>query len=586
MKAKIKILLLISLVFFNSNYSAEVIWEKIFVGKIENIYEGTRFGWQYYEALKSFDIDADGDNDILVGMTGDIKDPLEETDPLIFVIENLGNEEFVVTQRYFVNNEPLGWINDFIIGDLNNDGKNDLVPVDHGRETGAYSDYEFSFPLTFLSKEEGLFLSKSSFGKNGRERADGKDFWHGGTNARDLNGDGNLDIVMAALSGSVLGIWSGDGKGNFSDISSILFENPDYANYSPQLSAGIAGFVDSGNDGLQDVFAFPYASSAEFRPDLRGTLLRQSTLSSYEHVFLGDYLSKAEEESKRLLGFGAAAVYDFDRNGYEDILLIAESSNWRGEQFIVMLSQEDANEFVDTTISSLGQYSTSSSVLKLFPNPSFPDLRLNGSEPEIALGDYNGDGFMDFFVTIGKFGEWTEGLKAAIYFGDNDGKFTRNLDASFDYLADEQWPLAPLKMEGVSDLNNDGISDIFVMDRVGGEGEEVNNMYLLISKPSQSALSFIGTDGIDNQSLNELNNTYEPFGGNDTVDGLAGIDTFKVQGNYDHWISSIEDESLILRHKISGETKTLISFERILFSDGKYGLTIAPCSLQICSECF
>ena len=67
----------------------EIIWNKIKVATIENITDGTRYGWQYFEALKSFDIDNDGDNDILVGMTGDIKDPLLPSDPLMYVIENL-----------------------------------------------------------------------------------------------------------------------------------------------------------------------------------------------------------------------------------------------------------------------------------------------------------------------------------------------------------------------------------------------------------------------------------------------------------------------------------------------------------------
>ena len=100
-------LIVISLYSINS-IGQEITWKKIKVATIENILDGTRYGWQYHEALKSFDIDNDGDNDILVGMTGDIIDPLLPSHPLMYVIENQGNEKFELTQRHFDNNTPLG----------------------------------------------------------------------------------------------------------------------------------------------------------------------------------------------------------------------------------------------------------------------------------------------------------------------------------------------------------------------------------------------------------------------------------------------------------------------------------------------
>lgn len=247
-----------------SSVAQEVKWKKIKVATIENIYDGTRYGWQYHEALKSFDIDNDGDNDILVGMTGDILDPLLPSDPLMYVIENLGNEKFELAQRHFNNNTPLGWVNDLLIGDLNNDGKNDFIPVDHGRETGDYSNFEFAYPIAYLSDSNGLNLTNLAFEKTGRERADGKDFWHGGTNLRDINGDGNLDVVMTALSSSNLGIWTGNGDGTFADLTNNMTSYVEYLGITPKLSNGIAGFIDSGNDGLQDIFAFPYATSSTY----------------------------------------------------------------------------------------------------------------------------------------------------------------------------------------------------------------------------------------------------------------------------------------------------------------------------------
>jgi hypothetical protein len=566
-------LIVISLYSINS-IGQEITWKKIKVATIENILDGTRYGWQYHEALKSFDIDNDGDNDILVGMTGDILDPLLPSDPLMYVIENLGNEKFELTQRHFNNNTPLGWVNDFLIGDINNDGKNDFIPVDHGRETGAYSNFEFAYPIAYLSDSIGLNFTNLAFEKTGREREDGKDFWHGGTNLRDINGDGNLDVVMAALSGSNLGIWTGNGDGTFDDLTNKISAFDDYLSIIPGLSNGIAGFIDSGNDGLQDIFAFPYATSSTYRPNLGGTLFKQDISGEFSFQLLDDFITDAETEAGKNLGFGAAGVYDFDQNGLEDIILVLESSNWRGEQRLVLALQKEPDKFIDSTLDTFEYYSTKSEVLKPFPNPEYTDLRVNGSDPEIALGDYNGDGNMDFFVTIGKYGTWDEGLKAAIYFGDNQGNFTRNFDTSYEYLLNETPRFDDasdaLKIEGAADLNNDGVSDVYVMDRVFVDGEEVNNIYVLLSQRSNPGKYFTGTDANDFQSLNALSNEYEPFGGNDQIDGLEGTDIIKLQGNRDHWIISRLDEIISITHSTSKETKILKNFERIKFSDSSY----------------
>jgi len=552
----------------------EITWKKIKVATIENITNGTRYGWQYNETLRSFDIDNDGDNDILVGMTGSILDPLLASDPLMYVIENQGDEKFELTQRHFNNNTPLGWVNDLLIGDLNNDGKNDFIPVDHGRETGNYDDFEFSYPLAFLSDSIGLSYTNLAFEKTGRERGDGKDFWHGGTNLRDINGDGNLDVVMAALSGSNLGIWTGNGDGTFDDLTNKMSAFDDYLGIIPGPSNGIAGFIDSGNDGLQDIFAFPYATSSTYRPNLGGTLFKQDISGEFSFHLLDDFISAAEREAGKNLGFGAAGVYDFDQNGLEDIILVLESSNWKGEQRLVLALQKEPDKFIDSTLDTFEYYSTKSEVLRPFPNPQYEDLRINGSDPEIALGDYNGDGNIDFFVTIGKYGTWDEGLKAAIYYGDNQGNFSRNFDTSYEYLLNESPRFDDasdaLKIEGVADLNNDGVSDVFVMDRVFVNGEQVNNIYLLLSQLSSPGVYFTGTDANDFQSLNELSNIYEPFGGNDKIDGLDGIDIIKLQGNRDHWILNQSDEIISITHSTSKETKILKNFERVQFSDGSY----------------
>ena len=215
--------------------------------------------------------------------------------------------------------------------------------------------------------------------------------------AADLNGDGKIDVAAVGNEGP-LEILPGDGHGGFG--SPLLFENP-------STSLGTVGVFDRlfvgdfNNDGIMD---FGIATAQSFVAIYLGSGAGAFKAPLYvEGIFVGD-----------------VAVADLNRDGVLD-LIVGQS---------VLLGTSDGH-FVQTSI--------------LPPNPP-SQVSAPLASPQ-AVGDFNQDGILDAIVNIGP----PRGL--AVAFGDGQGGFVLGpvLPSQFDQYTN---PLV------VADLDRDGRDDI------------------------------------------------------------------------------------------------------------------------------
>jgi hypothetical protein len=266
----------------------------------------------------------------------------------------------------------------------------------------------------------------------------------------DLNGDGNLDILLVKgrhwpLISRVL---LGDGKGHF-PIAYNLCETP-YRSYSGRL-------VDIDGDGDLDVVLSNDA------PDPKVIYLNDGK----GHFHLGSSYGRPEWETRN------ASVADLTGDGRSDII-VANRTDKSPANYIclnqgkgrfgadcIAFSQESATTITAADFNHDGLIDLAvpnrdggqSYVYLASPNATFSSLKrvlFGPPDAEIRMAeaaDLNGDGLLDI-VAIG------ERLGVAVYFGQKDGTFSAG-------MAIDNGKVTPYAL-AVGDLNHDGKVDIVV----------------------------------------------------------------------------------------------------------------------------
>jgi hypothetical protein len=143
-----------------------------------------------------------------------------------------------------------------------------------------------------------------------------------GTDFRDLNNDGSLDIALAALQNETFPVFQGNGRGSFTEITS----RSGMTRLSDPMSGYSVNIADFDNDGWKDIFvsrgdvASPNMAS-RVQIDQNNTVFRN--LADGKFAALTAEAGFATQPRRRHRG---AAVADFNHDGKLDIVVTALSA--------------------------------------------------------------------------------------------------------------------------------------------------------------------------------------------------------------------------------------------------------------------
>lgn len=147
-----------------------------------------------------------------------------------------------------------------------------------------------------------------------------------------------------------------------------------------------------------------------------------------------------DEQTHRMYEFtgGGAAAMDFDQDGWTDIYF-SQGAEWppssQQDHHLDRLFRNQGDRFIDVTESA--------------------GIREGGYSQGVAVGDYDSDGFCDFYVA---------NIGANAFFRNNgDGTFSEMFDAAG--AAGNQWTTSCL----LADLNGDRLADLYCVNYLSGK---------------------------------------------------------------------------------------------------------------------
>lgn len=306
--------------------------------------------------------------------------------------------------------------------DINNDGFNDLVVKGRDLNNG------WATVLKYLKGTETGLVDGANLPDDGCS-------WERIVVPIDYNADGNIDIILGSSWGSKL--LKGDGTGNFELVDGEVFhldgeiniEESDGKSDKEKWYSGLIGVADFNNDGYPDIVTF----CGNPRDDQGTPVIFQNNKGTGEFVKLEDTGLAAQRG-------GTLTVGDFDRDGLVD-LAVAGWSDDEGKQDCITVYKNKGN-FKFTEVGSA----------------SFLTANRGTQNGQIMFADFNGDGYLDLFVTGESCNQgWACIADVYLCKDGTDFELTSN-------------NLPGVKLSGVdcADINGDGSIDIIYV----GEGTE------------------------------------------------------------------------------------------------------------------